>query len=253
MDDVTSFCHTISYPANSSRWVDADSIIINPALPVEIFLPPHDFANVHFLVTKDHNGLNTGIFFVRVHEWSVKMMAKALAYPMFQTDVDLGTSADQAAIARIFNETEFSPNVLYQPRVWYNTYEFHHGFEGQQGDLLVHFPGLEEDRWRLMSDWLDTVEGPKAQDWETTLARTRYPEQIDRFWTQVRECRAVLADVRKYIDAMEHVPDNLRDAVEHLSKVLSYETDQIETMRLAVEGVKQAIYLTAPPSPAGEA
>jgi galactosyl transferase GMA12/MNN10 family len=68
---------------------------------------------VHFLATKDHNGLNTGIFFMRAHEWSVKMMAKALAYPMFQSGVDLGASPDQVAMALIFNETEFSLNVLY--------------------------------------------------------------------------------------------------------------------------------------------
>jgi hypothetical protein len=156
-------------------------------------------------------------------------------------------------MARIFNETEFSPNVLYQPRVWYNTYEFHYGFEGQQGDLLVHFPRLEEDCWRLTSDWLDTVEGPKARDWETTLARTRYPEQINKLWTRVHQCRTVLADVREYINATEHVPGDLREAAEYLSEVLSYETDQMEAMKLAVEGVKQEIYLTTWASPASGA
>jgi hypothetical protein len=208
---------------------------------------------VHFLGTKDHNGLNTGIFFVRVHEWSVKMMAKALTYPTFHPDVDLGASPDQAAMARVFNDTEFRANVLYQPRVWYNAYEFHHGYEGQQGDMLVHFPGLEEDRWKLMSDWLDTVEGAKAQAWETALARTRYPEQIDKFWTQVRECRAILADVTEQMKATKNVPGNLMIAIEYLSEVLTYETGQMETMRLAVQGVKQAMYLASWTSRAGQA
>jgi hypothetical protein len=200
---------------------------------------------VHVLATKDQNGLNSGIFFLLVHEWSVKVMAKALAYPMFHSDVDLGNSPDQVAMALIFNETKFSPHVLYQPRVWYNPYQFHHGYEGKKGDLLVHFPGLEEDRWKRMSDRLDTVEGPKAHSWEAAFARTRYPVQIDKFWTQFREGRDVLAEVRQIINATDHVPANLRIAVEFLSDVLSYETDQIETMRLAVQEVKQAIYLAA--------
>jgi hypothetical protein len=127
--------------------------------------------------------------------------------------------------------------------VWYNTYEFHHGYEGQQGDLLVHFPGLEEGRWKRMSDWLGTVEGPNAQHWETALARTRYPEQIDQFWTQVRECRAVLADAREHLNGTEYVPGNLRVAVDCLSEALSYKTDQMETMRLALPAAKQAMYL----------
>jgi hypothetical protein len=111
--------------------------------------------------------------------------------------------------------------------------------------MLVHFPGLEEDRWKLMSDWLDTVEGPKAQDWETALARTRYPEQIDKFWMQVRECRAMLADVTEQMKVTKYVPDNLRIAIDYLSEVLTYETDQMETMRLAVQGVRQAMYLAS--------
>jgi hypothetical protein len=228
----------LSQPLAFPRWVDADSIIINPTVPVEIFLPPHDFANVHVLATKDQNGLNTGIFFVRVHEWSIKMIAKALPYPIFHSDVDLGNSPDLVAMALVFNETEFSPHVLYQPRVWYNTYQFEQGYEGKKGDLLVHFPGLEQDRWKRMSDWLDKVEGPKAQDREAAFAHTRYPVQIDKFWTQVWECRNVLVVVRQIINATDHVPGNLKIAVEHLSHVLSYETDQIETMRLAVQEVE---------------
>lgn len=208
-------------------------------------MPPHDFADVHFLGTKDHNGLNTGIFFVRVHEWSVKMMAKALAYPLFHPEDNLGTSPDQVAMARVFNDTEFRSNVLYQPRVWYNTYEFRHGYEGQQGDLLVHFPGLEEDRWKRMSDWLDKVEGPEARNWKTGVAGTRYPEQIDRFWTQVRECKALLADVREQMNATEYVPSNVRVAAEYLDEVLTGETGEMETMRLAVQGMKQAMYLAS--------
>lgn len=163
------------------RWVDADSIVVNPALPVEIFLPPHDFEDIHFLGTKDHNGLNSGIFFLRVHEWSVRMMAKALAYPMFRPDVQLGCSADQFAMELVLNETDFGRSVLYQPRSWYNAYEFHHGYEGEKGDLLVHFPGLEDDRWQHMQKWLDTVEGLQARHWTVALAYTKYPAQLDRY------------------------------------------------------------------------
>jgi hypothetical protein len=31
-------------------------------------------------------------------------------------------------------------------------------YEGKRGDLLVHFPGLEERRWPHMAKWLNIVE-----------------------------------------------------------------------------------------------
>lgn len=215
--------------------------MINPALPVDIFLPPSDFDNIHVLATKDENGLNTGVFFIHVHELSVRMIAKALAYPMFRPDVDLGISADQYAMELIFNETEFSQHILYQPRIWYNAYEFHHGYEGKAGDILVHFPGLEDDRWKHMLSWLDRIEGPEAKQWEVELAHTMYPDQIDKFWAQVRECRDTLSITDRHFDDNNSVPEDLMTAVENLRKVLSYWTDQMEVMHSAVMGVRHAM------------
>ena len=84
-------------------------MLINPALPLSIFLPPVDLPyEVHYLGNKDHNGLNTGTFFLRISPWSVKMLTKAMSYPMWRPDVDLGVSMDQQAMTLIFNETEFN-------------------------------------------------------------------------------------------------------------------------------------------------
>jgi hypothetical protein len=90
-------------------------------------------------------------------------MAKAFAYPLFRPDVDLGRSADQLATGTVANETKFWEGTLFQPRIWYNTYEFRHGYEGKMGRMLVQFPGLEEDRWIHMQKWLGIVEGPMPQ------------------------------------------------------------------------------------------
>ncbi|RMZ86676.1 hypothetical protein DV736_g6096, partial [Chaetothyriales sp. CBS 134916] len=228
-------------------WVDADSAIINPLLPIEIFLPPEGFHDVHFLGNKDQNGLNTGVFFVRVHQWSVKMFTKTLGFPIFKTDIDLGFSADQTAMALIFNETENQPHVLYQPRKWYNTYQFHHGYEGVPGNLLVHFPGLEEDRWDQMGGWLQTLNNPgSAVKWEVPYEDTYYPREIAAFWEQIRTGRDVIErakgkieqQVKEELVTEEQVGNlTLSAAVRDLEFSLAFETDQPDLVQQAITRV----------------
>ncbi|RMD41363.1 hypothetical protein DV735_g3765, partial [Chaetothyriales sp. CBS 134920] len=222
-------------------WVDADSAIVNPLLPVEIFLPPEGFHEIHFLGNKDQNGLNTGIFFLRVHAWSVKMLTKTLGYPIFK-DVDLGFSADQTAMAMIFNETENRRHVLYQPRSWYNTYQFEHGYEGSPGHLLVHFPGLEE-RWSSMGDWLQVLNNAtSAAKWEVPYSDTHYPAEIEAFWASLRRGHRLMDEANgrmaKQLKEGEITQDQVEDlplsvAVRALDFSLLFEADQPELVEQA--------------------
>lgn len=222
-------------------WVDGDSIILDPELSSSMFLPPPDFDYVNYLVAKDQNGMNTGIFFLRVCDWSIRFMAKALAYPLFHPDVDLGRSADQLAMELVANETEFRDGTLFQPRVWYNTYEFKHGYEGKMGRLLVHFPGLEEDRWYHMQKWLDIIEGPQAAEWTLPLDQTEYPEEIDRFWTELREARKAMRSAEWFIGDKPNIPADLIAASSSMKEVMRYETDDVEGMVEATRWLNEAL------------
>jgi hypothetical protein len=71
-------------------WHDRDTIVMNPNIPLDIFLPPEpEFAHVNILVTKDRNGLNNGVFFVRVNQWALKMFASALSIKEYMPDLQL--------------------------------------------------------------------------------------------------------------------------------------------------------------------
>jgi hypothetical protein len=168
------------------RWVDADSIIINPAIPPELFLPPSNLPHINFVGTRDHNGLNSGIFYLRVCSWSVSFLVETLA--LSHAEIDLGRSADQEAMARVLEKEHGGPKgqgyrdgVAFVPRKWINAYEWIHAFEGSRGDMLVHFPGLEEARWEHMSKWLKTVE-TTPEEWELPLKDTIYRNVTDQFW-----------------------------------------------------------------------
>lgn len=208
------------------------------------------------------------------------MLVKAIAYPMSKPDVDLGVSMDQEAMAHVFNDTspyvpktsadweklrkaekELSASerimrnnlragaggtngeVLFQPRVWYNTYEWHHAYEGKKGNLLVHFPGLEDDRWRHMSDWLDVVENTPAK-WDMPLDETHYPAEVKAYYNAIVEARKVLADADKL--TQDHSDDaSQRKAVEYLKgqaeqlrTLLNFGTDRLNDTSAIVDHIK---------------
>jgi hypothetical protein len=63
------------------RWFDVDILLMNPKIPLEIFLPPPaTYPSINCLVTDDHRGLNNGVFFLRVDHWSVWLMTAVLGY-----------------------------------------------------------------------------------------------------------------------------------------------------------------------------
>ncbi|KAI9668586.1 MAG: hypothetical protein M1831_001025 [Alyxoria varia] len=200
-------------------WVDADLILVNPSVPLEIFLPPSSLPSISFLGNRDHVGINTGTFFLRVCPWSIRMLSKAIALPMF-TDLDLGFSVDQTAMALVMNETEFHAQgeTLFQPREWYNLYQFKDHWEGDVGDLLVHFPGLEADRWGWMESWLDQVERyPERLD--VPLEKTKYPKEVDKFWDYFHQSLDLLAQASEYLRTDQQNSKNVldsADAVEHV-------------------------------------
>ena len=178
-------------------WFDADSAVVNPALPLDIFLPPADFQDIWFIASKDQNGFNAGMFFIKVNSWAIAILSQALTYQHFRPEADLGF-LEQTTLYLTLNETDHLKHVMYQPRPWFNTYEFHHAYEGDRGDMFVHFPGLEDDRWDHMAKWLDILEGPGQVEWDVDFADTRYPARLEEFWALMRQCQDRLKQVEEW-------------------------------------------------------
>jgi len=62
---------------------------MNPKMPLEIFIPPPRMNHINILTTDDRHGLNNGVFFLRVCEWSLKLFSNAIAFPHYKPDVKL--------------------------------------------------------------------------------------------------------------------------------------------------------------------
>lgn len=218
-------------------WVDADSIIINPSVSPAIFLPPGDLSHIHVVATHDHNGLNTGIFFLKVDAWSVAFLIETLGMPLYKKEVDLGRSADQEAMAMVLNKTTGGPNnhgyrngVVYVPRSWINKYELDTGFEGDMGDMLVHFPGLEDARWPHMATWLDLLDA-RPKDWDRELNETNYWNSTRNFWQEYRSSLRLLSDIGDPRDSIPEPTNKLLQAVLAVKNGLEVNADNLTTMR----------------------
>ncbi|KAH9845367.1 galactosyl transferase GMA12/MNN10 family protein [Teratosphaeria destructans] len=191
---MSALLNEMAKPAEERKqwlmWVDADAILINPSISPCAFLPPDNLQNVYALMTADHQGLNAGIFYLRVHSDSLDLLTQTVDYPMVHPDDDLGWFGEQAAMERVIHSIEAqsktkgtTSGIAWVPRLWFNAYEFEHGFEGQPGHTIVHFAGLAETRLAHMTNWLTELENNQAK-WEIPLEKTFYADDITKFWDE---------------------------------------------------------------------
>ena len=174
-------------------WVDADTVILNPHVPIETFLPPpgSEFEDVHLLYSNDWNGLNNGVFPVRVSQWAVKLFTAIVAYRHYKPDMPL-VFRDQSAMDNVMREPQFVNNIVQAPQRWFNAYQGEHNetlapFQIRRGDLLVHFAGVP-NREERMGYWLDRAE-QHLDDWEVPVKSTSYPQERKDFWDELRRGR----------------------------------------------------------------
>jgi hypothetical protein len=169
---------------------------MNANMPLEVFLPPLRLSNVHLLLSKDWNGMNNGVFFIRVHEWSVALLSEAMSYPTLNPGVPLFWH-DQSALNNLLDENDyFSQSVVCCPLRWFNAYmRSSDGLEPNSdspsrlqihpGDLLVYFPGTPKDHlFQTLSPYLEIAESHKAE-WEPPLEQTVYIEETRLFWEKL--------------------------------------------------------------------
>ncbi|RMY64806.1 hypothetical protein D0863_09548 [Hortaea werneckii] len=222
-------------------WTGPDIILLNPQIPLEVFLPPQDLDDqVHFIGTHDHHGLNTGVFFLRVHEWSVKMLIEVLATPKSSPAVlEHAYEKDKAVLEEVLTHPDWREYVLYQPRPWWNAYQLDATeYESGRGALLVHFHGLEGDKWSSMSHYLEEV-GSSNSTWSVPLAMTNYEGEVSDYWARLRQAGRLLDQAERNLRE-----EGVEEAALHLVDIAQYEADMEGEMHDAMDGLKAAMGIT---------
>jgi hypothetical protein len=168
-------------------WHDADTIVMNKEIPLEIFLPPLSHPDIHFLHTRDWSGLNAGVFFLRVSDWSVSFLAATLAFRVFRSEVTLDF-AEQSAMQELLEMDVYKGGIVQMPPIWFNAYTGHGGddpsirYEHEPGRFLIHFAGYEI-KGGPIRDYLDKLDENRAA-YELPLHRTPYIDEISDFWKE---------------------------------------------------------------------
>ena len=146
------------------------------------------------LVGNDHNGLNFGVFFIRVCSWTAMFMSDVLALRHYQPDLKLRFN-EQSAVAHLLDTTKvYSSAVAIIPQRWVNAYMGPRHWDGElrkggtaksnsviEGDLLIHFAGHSKQKKTRMSAFMNKQEEMKDV-WQIEYEKTRYPKEIANFW-----------------------------------------------------------------------
>ncbi|KAH8805350.1 hypothetical protein F5884DRAFT_444965 [Xylogone sp. PMI_703] len=234
-------------------WHDADLVLVNDQMPLEAFLPPEPrWSHINFMAANDLSGLNAGVLFLRVCEWSVHFISAGLSYPVYKPDVHLRYD-EQTALEFLIQEERWGNNTMHVPQRWFNAYH-HFGRDDdippewnwtngyhEPGDLLVHLPGTGTYRSQLIDEWLGKIRSENDK-YSVALTDTNYPEEIKSFWEGDAETEAerqttfwrrwkLLQEVGRQED------DKTRDLVEEAKKTMNgTKDDEIEK---AVEAIKE--------------
>lgn len=187
-------------------WADRDTMILDLCRPTSSFLPPlpssssehgtyipANATEIHLLVTNDFNGLNNGVFFLRVSEWSVALFTSILAFRHYEPDVVLPWS-EQSAMEHVISSEHFRHQTQFVPQHWFNAYDIGGAkayatrdnvmdlsdMTVRRGDFLVHFAG-SQDKKKVIEEWVGML-GREGDVWEKETVQRDVSEDIVSFW-----------------------------------------------------------------------
>ncbi|KAJ7288513.1 hypothetical protein C8J57DRAFT_1494808 [Mycena rebaudengoi] len=126
-------------------WFDADTIIANPTTPLEVFLPPNtkELESIHFIITSNMDGINDGVFAIRVHRWSVELMSAVVAYPTyFPQNVTASRFGEQSALEWLLKSPdspiqEVNSHWADAPARWFNALPFNNPVVPKENNIGI--------------------------------------------------------------------------------------------------------------------
>jgi galactosyl transferase GMA12/MNN10 family len=181
-------------------YFDADTIIMNKEIPMEIFEPPSDYDHINYIAARDWNGLNAGVLLLRVHPWTVDLLCRTMTYKHYHPEESYQFE-EQTILARLTeNDPEFHKEAIYMPRSWFNAY-FYGMHEVRPGMLLSHF-AHPDFKWH-MYEWLNVAyeqDGSENPVYQKKVDDTEYPEEIKQFWNVKRRADRVIKGFKRNIE-----------------------------------------------------
>lgn len=123
-------------------WTDADSIVMNLAIPLEELIDD----NYHFILCKDQNDFNTGQFLIRNCAWSRDFLENVYFHEEF---INHPWWEQRAIIEELNTKEEIRSQTKVIDQRLLNSYAeevcgFFPNITFQTGDFIVHFAGVHD-------------------------------------------------------------------------------------------------------------
>ena len=208
-------------------WHDADTVVLNPNIPLETFLPPPGWDDLHLLVTSDINGLNNGLFLMRVSQVNLELLLAWLAYEHYNPDKPL-EFGDQSAMHRCLQHPKFNETAVVVPQRWFNSYNVDLDKELEEnlkpdsvraGEFMIHFAGVPE-RPTQIAKWLARIRQHRP-DYELALKYTSYVSEVPAFWEKKEKERKSSAK------RLENTHRQADETMEELKREMETYTDSL--------------------------
>lgn len=161
-------------------WFDADTVVLNPYTPLELFLPSrskHELGSICLVIGSNWDGLNSGVFGLRVDPWSVSLLSAVLAYPIYELKRQRQDKfRDQSAFQWLLVDVESSPLARNSPFFardrwaevpmrWFNALPFNNAFS-KEGKWLISEPMTSSSFDQGTDDVYDDGHPPVVQPWK---------------------------------------------------------------------------------------
>jgi len=114
-----------------NSWVDNDVVLCNPNIRLEAFLPDENMSHIHLILADINHVLNPGVFFIRVHPWSLNFIMRAMSYSYYNKDKKI---ENEDFIKDVLINSEKSDHCVVVPQKWFNDYSN----RNKTGDFLLH-------------------------------------------------------------------------------------------------------------------
>ncbi|KAG8533735.1 uncharacterized protein KY384_001476 [Bacidia gigantensis] len=223
--------------AGLPRWFDADTVLLNNEVSWSLFLPPPEFNEINFLATKDQNGFNAGMFFIRICEWSVNMLSEVVSLRQFKPTLEL-PFYDQSAMLWAIERPGYEEHAVYQPHNWWNSF----GVQGQPmptDRFLLHFAGVDccggpESKGTIMTRWLDKMD-INPDEYSTPLDDLTLPAEVKEFWSNLITARKTMETADQWSMDNKYEGNDLKAARVELRQTMMSEADDFAKINAGVK------------------
>jgi len=165
------------------RWiflVDNDTMIPNPSIKLENFIP--DDNKIHFIPAYDYTGdkkyccgLNGGLLFIQVHEWTVDYLMRSITYPYFHANETIRLREQTTLNNILLNFNEIDHYVV-APHKWYNAYD---------SEFIVHLMGGDANAKNRRLERI--LKAMKENPEKFSKTNEQFKKEVSDYYAQPRE------------------------------------------------------------------